>query len=268
MDELTKTEWYERLVFDVKQLAVKGVVATKHAIGKRILKDEAKLGKAKYGDRRIETLADDLDVDRTDLYRCVLFARKYPELSTAVNNLSWRAIRKLLPDKPKTVHVSHNSGENEWYTPPKFIEAAREVMGKIDTDPASSKTANKTVKAETFYSEKDDGLEQEWGKTVWINPPYSQPEISLFCEALLQKLESGEVKKACALVNNATETVFGQNLLKTCDAVCFPSGRVKFLDMQGDAKGAPLQGQMIVYFGSGADKFCREFAEFGVCLHG
>ena len=167
-----------------------------------------------------------------------------------------------------TAHVSHNSGENEWYTPPKFIEAATEVMGSIDTDPASNKIANKTVQATTFYDKEDDGLEQAWGETVWINPPYSQPDISLFCDALVSRLESGEVKEACALVNNATETVFGQKLLSICNAVCFPSGRIKFLDSQGDAKGAPLQGQMIVYFGNNGDKFIKEFSGFGVCLVG
>ena len=169
---------------------------------------------------------------------------------------------------PKTAHVSHNSGENEWYTPPRFIEAAREVMGGIDTDPASSKIANETVRADTFYAEKDDGLEQEWGKKVWINPPYSQPAISQFCDALVEKLDTGEVQEACALVNNATETAFGQKLLQICSAVCFPSGRIKFLDVQGDAKGTPLQGQMVIYFGDDADKFCSEFAGFGACLRG
>lgn len=169
--------------------------------------------------------------------------------------------------KPKTAHVAHNAGENEWYTPPKFIEAAREVMGGIDTDPASSKIANKTVKADTFYDTKDDGLEQEWGQRVWINPPYSQPQISQFCDALVEKLGTGEVQEACALVNNATETAFGQTLLQSCNAVCFPSGRVRFLDVDGNP-GAPLQGQMVVYFGENADKFCSDFAGFGVCLRG
>ena len=169
--------------------------------------------------------------------------------------------------KSKTAHVSRNSGENEWYTPPEFIEAAREVMGGIDTDPASSKAANKTVKADTFYDRKDDGVKQEWGERVWINPPYSQPAISDFCNALVEKLGTGEVQEACALVNNATETAFGQKLLGICAAVCFPSGRVRFLDVDGNP-GAPLQGQMIVYFGSDADKFCSEFAGFGECLRG
>ncbi len=194
-----------------------------------------------------------------------VFAHKEELNAKPVSHLKG-AIASLV--KSKTVHVSQNSGENEWYTPPKFIEAAREVMGGIDTDPASSKIANKTVKAGEYYDTKTDGLEQEWGKTVWINPPYSQPEISQFCDALIEKLGTGEVQEACALVNNATETSFGQTLLQACDAVCFPSGRIKFLDTQGNAKGAPLQGQMVVYFGDDADKFCSEFAEFGVCLRG
>ena len=93
-------------------------------------------------------------------------------------------------------------------------------------------------------------------------------QISQFCDTLIEKLGTGEVQEACALVNNATETSFGQTLLQACNAVCFPSGRIKFLDTEGNAKGAPLQGQMVVYFGEDADKFCSEFAGFGVCLRG
>jgi len=170
--------------------------------------------------------------------------------------------------KPKPAHVAQNSGNNEWYTPPTFIEAAKEVMGDIDTDPASSEIANVTVQAKQIYTKDDDGLDKEWGKIVWINPPYSQPEIGQFCDALLSRLDSGEVKEACALVNNATETVFGQKLLSVCNAACFPSGRIKFLDTQGDAKGAPLQGQMVLYFGPQSVRFIENFSTFGVCLYG
>ncbi len=214
----------------------------------------------------IPWVEDNLPFERGQAARYMRVYENRKELNVSSTIHLMDAVKSLA--KPKTAHVSHSSGENEWYTPPKFIEAAREVMGGIDTDPASTKVANKTVKADTFYDTNDDGLEQEWGERVWINPPYSQPQISQFCDALIEKLGTGEVQEACALVNNATETSFGQTLLQACNAVCFPSGRIKFLDTQGNAKGAPLQGQMIVYFGDDVEKFCSGFAEFGVCLHG
>ncbi|MBA7526145.1 hypothetical protein ES705_18306 [subsurface metagenome] len=97
-DLLKTNNWYGKLIIDLKRLAFEGIVKTKHAIGKRILEDELKLGKPEYGSKKVENLADDLDVSRSDLYFCIQFAKKYPELSNALENLSWREIVKLLPE--------------------------------------------------------------------------------------------------------------------------------------------------------------------------
>ena len=59
-------------------------------------------------------------------------------------------------------HVANNSGCNEWYTPVLYLDAARQTMGQIDCDPASSAIANRAVGATTFFSKDQDGLSQLW----------------------------------------------------------------------------------------------------------
>ena len=48
-------------------------------------------------------------------------------------------------------------------------------------------------------------------------------------------------------------------------AVCFPSGRIKFLDQNLQAQNTPLQGQMIAYMGNRVDllAFATEFDHLG-----
>lgn len=164
-------------------------------------------------------------------------------------------------------HVSRNSGENEWYTPAVYIEAARAVMGAIDLDPASSDIANETVQAATYYTAENDGLARSWLGRVWMNPPYSQPLIGLFCNALRWAIESEQVTEAITLTNNATETAWFADLLANAAAVCFTSTRVKFVDRYGNASGAPLQGQAIIYSGPNIERFTQEFKRLGAILY-
>jgi hypothetical protein len=49
-------------------------------------------------------------------------------------------------------HVSHSTGENEWYTPPEHLDAARAVLGAIDLGPASSDKAQETVGAGNYFT--------------------------------------------------------------------------------------------------------------------
>lgn len=164
-------------------------------------------------------------------------------------------------------HVANNSGNNEWYTPPGYVEAARAVMGDIDLDPASSAIANETVQAEQYFSQRDNGLDKEWSGRVWMNPPYAAGLVDKFCEKLTAHYAAGDIEQACVLVNNATETKWFQTLLSQASAVCFPSSRVKFIDTEGSPSGAPLQGQAVLYFGEATARFAAVFAPLGAVLY-
>lgn len=175
------------------------------------------------------------------------------------------AIASAPPEEIKAVakaHVSNNSGKNEWYTPKEYIDMAREVMGSIDTDPATSELANQTVGADLIFTEQNDGRGKTWRGNVWMNPPYAQPLIADFCEAVANKYDDGEINQACILVNNATETAWFQRLLESSSAVCFPRSRVKFIDPDGKPS-APLQGQAVVYLGEKAGAFSDVFSVKG-----
>lgn len=164
-------------------------------------------------------------------------------------------------------HVANNSGNNEWYTPAPFIEAARQAMGGIDVDPASCEIANRTVQASTYYTAEVDGLKQAWPGRVWMNPPYAQPLIADFASALAEKHRAGEVTSACVLVNNGTETAWFQTLLDVASAVCLIKTRVRFIDPSGKPSGAPLQGQAVIFLGEGFESFAEAFSTFGKVLY-
>jgi hypothetical protein len=155
-------------------------------------------------------------------------------------------------------HVSNNSGNNEWYTPYEYIEAARSAMGGIDLDPASCELANKIVMADKIYTVEDDGLSQEWRGNIWLNPPYAGDLIGKF----IDKLAQSEINQAVILVNNATETQWFNTLIKKASAIVFPQSRVKFY-MPNGYTGAPLQGQAVIYIGNDSKKFMAAFKHFG-----
>lgn len=175
-------------------------------------------------------------------------------------------IKEVAKEVIKRTHVANNSGNNEWYTPAKYIDLARAVMGSIDTDPATSLVANRTVRAEQIYTSEDDGRTKKWSGNVWMNPPYAQPLMSDFAETITNKYLLDEIDQACVLVNNATETQWFQRMMDAASAVCFPKSRIKFIDQDGNPGGAPLQGQAIIYMGGNAEGFVAAFCAEGTVL--
>ena len=174
-----------------------------------------------------------------------------------------RAARRAAPvKKAERAHASDDSEEDEWHTPPHIIECARAVMGSIDLDPASSTVAQETVQAKNYYSKEDNGLEKEWRGNVLLNPPNANDLMVPFIDKLL----SSEINQAMVLVNNATETEWGNKLLEAASIVCFLQTKGKDFNQEGSSGGAPLQGQMLVGIGVDVGRFTEKFGDMGAIL--
>jgi DNA-directed RNA polymerase subunit RPC12/RpoP len=180
---------------------------------------------------------------KDDLYArlpdCVVTPNRNSEVS--FSPMRCRKCKHRVPG-PLPYCPKHSEGiSNEYYTPEEYISLARKVMGAIDLDPASCESANRTVRAEKYYTKKTNGLEQQWhglcyrcqlcgfrilaprtGKDaiarernrlqetlrtrVWCNPPYSKDTLSKFTNKLVREYSGRNVSQAVLLVNQYTDT--------------------------------------------------------------
>src|SRR5260370_39698849 len=148
---------------------------------------------------------------------------------------------------------------NEWYTPAKYIEAARDVMGNIELDPASCAIANKTVKAERYFTKEQNGLLQEWkAHSLWLNPPYGRSAkmqgqhlstIKLFVDKCLDAYQNGDVLQAIILATTEVNAKWFYPLWQY--TICFPDHRVNFImeNLPKSGKYSQMFGTCFVYLG-------------------
>lgn len=174
---------------------------------------------------------------------------------------------------PRTQTHRFSSGSFEYGTPTVWIEGAREVMGGIDLDPASSIAFNRVVQARAILTIADNALDPQrrWFGKVWVNPPYNpavkgKPEISFlhvkFIQKLITQYNNGNVTQACLLVNAETGMPWFKPLWHY--ALCFASERIKFYQVFDGLEGPdsvmvtqtqPTHNNVLVYLPPVIDRF-------------
>lgn len=214
----------------------------------------ADLGLDRKERQRIEQLAEMKESGELDEY--------FEECDESMTPISTNGAINWAKKKASRATDDPDYDGDEWYTPSKYVESARKVLGSIDLDPASNERAQQTVAAGRFYTKEDDGLSQPWAGNVWMNPPYSFPLVQTFAARLVAAYRDGKVCGGIMLVNNCTDAGWFHDAWDAADAVCFTKGRIKFYNNSGSFF-ATRQGQAFFYFGKDPGSFAAEFSKYG-----
>ena len=177
-----------------------------------------------------------------------------------------------MADKNKLGYVGKlpDRDSNSWFTPSKYIEEARWVMGGIDFDPFSSRDADLVVKAGQFYTEADDALVKPWPNvdTVWCNPPYGRGICSDAVKSVVENYGK-TFRKGIVLTNNATDTKWWNELASVASMICFTDHRIAFTNTDGKNVSGNTRGQCFFLLSSEPTtqvRFSHIFSAFGKVL--
>jgi len=155
-----------------------------------------------------------------------------------------------------------------WRTPntsdqPVVSLVKKALGGQIYLDPCSDSGCN--IPATMRYFKWNDGLAKHniWEKTVFINPPFSDPFP--WVERCCFKFARGNVSAAIMLLKAGVVSNVGTGELinKYASAICHWRGRIHFLNDEGN----PIKGSdfdcVFVYFGARLDLFRDAFGGRG-----
>ncbi|MFQ6055053.1 MAG: PDDEXK nuclease domain-containing protein, partial [Methanosarcinales archaeon] len=123
-----KLEGYAEILGDIKSILEKAKyhaykvidnlrVQTYWQIGERIVRGELQhKERADYGERIIENISIDLDIQKRDLYRMVQFYKTYPIVTSLMSQLSWTHYTVLITitDKEKRRFYEEHTIQNAW----------------------------------------------------------------------------------------------------------------------------------------------------------
>lgn len=141
----------------------------------------------------------------------------------------------------------------EWYTPPYIIEA---LGDDFDLDPCAPKKDWYTAKK--CFTKEDDGLVQDWKGFVFLNPPYSQPELKLFVKKI------SEHGNGIALIYSKVGNVmFHEFVWDKATSIYFLRKRIKFIDINGEEGRSPNANNCFVAYGDKADNILKNLSLSG-----
>ena len=133
-------------------------------------------------------------------------------------------------------NVHFSSKTDLWATPQEFFDKYNALYG-FNLDVCANQDY---AKCSNFFSIEDNGLEQEWRGSCWMNPPYGREIIHWMRKAYESSLCGATV---VCLVPARTDTKWWHEYAMKGD-IEFIKGRLKF----GNSKNyAPFPSAVIVF---------------------
>lgn len=135
-----------------------------------------------------------------------------------------------------------SSKKNNWATPQAFFDKLDDEF-HFTLDPCADDFNHK---CDRYYTEKQDGLKQDWsGETVFCNPPYGR-EIGKWVKKCFEEVYCGSCKCAVLLLPARTETRWFHDYIYNKAEIRFIKGRLRF---GGSSDNAPFPSMVVVYRG-------------------
>lgn len=153
---------------------------------------------------------------------------------------------------------------SDYFTPANIIEPVRHLFGGvIDLDPCSESAANRMVKATKYITAAQDGLHQQWGGRIWLNP--SLDTWPQFAAKAAAQIGDGNVREMCAwpsLPSLSADYMLPLN--RIASALCLINKRPQCWGVTHATN--PAAGRAMLYFGPRLSEFCRHLAPLGPCF--
>ena len=163
-------------------------------------------------------------------------------------------IRRLTEKRRRSGMNAKTDQSQEWRTPRWLLDEVERIVGrKIDLDPCAPADGSNPVGALAFFTEKEDGLEQDWGgegvhRLVFVNPPYKQATAWLAKMIIeTRRYDSLIVFFLCPAFTD--QPWYGTAIASAMDEFSI-KGRVRFLRPDGTPATSPRFPSTLFGFGS------------------
>lgn len=141
-----------------------------------------------------------------------------------------------------------SSKDQGWGTPPNIFNTLSRLHGPFKLDAATR--SDNPLDTPYFYTEKDNGLIQQWMNPTFVNPPFGRG-IKLYYWVQKAYAESCLGNKVVMLIPARTDTRWFHDYIYQRPKVeyIFIKGRLRFVDYEGNKHPhvAPFPSMIVIF---------------------